>query len=96
MSLAYSKYQNFVHVQCFLPFRRLVGRQNDDSDSNVMVRKRCNEIEAGSKFVRVHTFNPRDSNTVVTNYYQVQIMPNFRAVFRKKTVAFYRFLANAI
>jgi hypothetical protein len=37
-----------------------------------VIRKRCNAIESGSKYVRVHTFNPRDSNTVVTNYYQVR------------------------
>ena len=54
-------------------FRRLVGRLPAEGEVGATVeKKRCNEIEPGSKFVRVHTFNPKDSNTVVTNYYQVR------------------------
>jgi hypothetical protein len=49
----------------------LVG-PSDPEVATKVIRKRCNAIESGSKYVRVHTFNPRDSNTVVTNYYQVR------------------------
>ena len=52
-------------------FRRLISPRNDVDSASSVVKKRCNEIEPGSKFVRVHTFNAKDSTTVVTNYYQV-------------------------
>jgi hypothetical protein len=53
-------------------YRQLLGPQKPESSPTQVAKKRCNAIEAGSKYVRVHTFNPRDSNTVVTNYYQVE------------------------
>lgn len=31
---------------------------------------RCNAVKEGSKYVQIQTFNAKDSNTVVTNYYQ--------------------------
>ena len=51
-------------------FRLLIGPQNPEMTAKV-TKKRCNAVKAGSKYVRVHTFNAKDSNTVVTNYYQV-------------------------
>ncbi len=51
-------------------FRLLIGPQNPEMTAKV-TKKRCNAVKSGSKYVRVHTFNAKDSNTVVTNYYQV-------------------------
>jgi hypothetical protein len=33
--------------------------------------RRCRELPSGRTYIRVESFNQRDGNTVITNYYQM-------------------------
>merc|ERR1712150_317971 len=39
-------------------------------NANEVTNIRCNEVPNGDTFLRVNGINPKDTNTIITNYYQ--------------------------
>ena len=44
--------------------------KTNEKGGTTIIETRCNEVPTGDKYLRVENFNPRDSNTLITNYYQ--------------------------